>query len=155
MLRQWGISTPDTYVLCGEEEEKVSYLFFNCIFSREVAPEFYKATNEVIWKKSGLPTPYSAGVEIRLGVIMDQIQNFTKGSNCWRLLWAQLGAISKHLWQERNSRWGLSTDGGFWSKAVTAASSSALALIVWLVVWPESLISEHLFHGSPSYHNLG
>lgn len=66
----------------------------------------YRATYLVIWKKESLPTPRTNGGDIRLwDIIMNGIQEFGKGFNCCSLLWALLGAIPWHTWQERNRGW--------------------------------------------------
>lgn len=92
-------------LLCGEEEETISHIFFDCKFSTEVFLEAYKAINEVIRKMFGNPFPSVLGGDIRLGDIMDEIQKFRKGFKSWRLLCVLFVAICWHLWQEINSRW--------------------------------------------------
>lgn len=142
VLMLWGISTIDSCVLYGEEEESVSHLFFNCKFSREVLLEVYKATNQVIWKKSRILAKTSNWRDI-----MDGIQKFRKGA---QLLEVPLGitrviSIAGEK-QELEGKWAHTTC--LWDLQRDHKGYSAQ-------LWTAIRFFGQWIHGGSSYHYMG
>lgn len=102
MLRQWGLQAPALYLLCGEKKEIFSHLFYNCNYSRKVLMTGLDATEQTPWKQANTPTP-RRGDLLMTEDLMETLQKFSEGSNCWKLHWTLLGALSWYIWQERQN----------------------------------------------------
>lgn len=106
MLKQWGIQAPNLCLLCGEQKETTSHLFYNYYFSKRKLIKMPAITDHTFWRKANSSATGLTYGNIRIGDIMDIMKSFIPSpgaltGNCWRLHWALLGASSWHV-QERN-----------------------------------------------------
>lgn len=59
-----GMQAPSLCLLCGEREEKISHLFFNCDYSRKNLNDVLYVTGHALWKQMSSPMPVR-GMDVR------------------------------------------------------------------------------------------
>lgn len=77
-----AMGTPGAIIVCGEEEESIDHLFYNCSYSRKVLMNVYVVKGFDSWKQVNSPVP-GIGTDLRTGQLMENLQSFSRKSNCW------------------------------------------------------------------------
>lgn len=94
------INTQTVCLLCQNEDDAISHLFFNCKYTRKVVLAIVDTLGQSIWKIFNTPILGSLQTDIRIGDLTEVWQKFLWHSSCWGLLW---NIISWNEWEAEES----------------------------------------------------